>query len=153
VTRHTRSAEELKSLGASLARLLRGGECICLTGELGAGKTTLTQGIAQGLKVEQEVISPTFVLERRYPLEGGELVHIDFYRMKEAKETDSLGLRESLTDPNSIVVIEWAEKFPEALPDERLEIRLKQDGEGRALEFKAIGDRYVELVKQLEAEA
>lgn len=104
----TNSAKETRDLAKKLAKNLNG--VIALTGELGAGKTTFTQGFAEGLGIKDKIISPTFVLIRQH---GKNFYHIDLYRLENFKD---LGLEEIISDPNNIVLIEWAEKIKKILP-------------------------------------
>jgi tRNA threonylcarbamoyladenosine biosynthesis protein TsaE len=108
------SADETRAIGADLAGRLRAGDIVLLRGDLGAGKTTLTQGIARGLGVEAAVQSPTFTLVAEYsaPLIGSDaqLIHIDLYRLEGAADLDSVGLDEYLEQSESVVVIEWPDR-------------------------------------------
>ncbi len=117
----TESAEETIELGRQLARELKG--VVLLIGNLGAGKTTLTKGIVEGLGAASadEVSSPTFTLVHQYA-EG--VHHADLYRLDEAREVETLGL-EDLFAGGGVVLLEWAERFPELLPAERTEIRIR----------------------------
>lgn len=110
--------------GAELAGLLRAGDLVVLTGPLGAGKTTLTQGIARGLGVRGEVTSPTFVIARVHPstVGGPALVHADAYRLGSGLELDDLDLDASLDE--SVTVVEWGEGIAEVLSADRLEVRI-----------------------------
>jgi tRNA threonylcarbamoyladenosine biosynthesis protein TsaE len=117
-------AETMRELGASLADQLRAGDLIVLGGELGAGKTTFTQGVGAGLQVRGDVTSPTFVIAREHPsLVGGPaLVHVDAYRLGGVDELDGLDLETSLDD--SVTVVEWGEGVAEGLAESRLEVRI-----------------------------
>lgn len=92
---------------------------IALTGDLGAGKTTFMQGFAKAVGVQDRIISPTFVLMRRYPIASGILYHLDMYRLEndDKGEVENLGLPEIWSTPGNIVVIEWAEKIKDLLPE------------------------------------
>ncbi|MER6915556.1 tRNA (adenosine(37)-N6)-threonylcarbamoyltransferase complex ATPase subunit type 1 TsaE [Streptomyces sp. NPDC000594] len=117
------SAEEMRELGRRLAALLRPGDLVMLTGELGAGKTTLTRGLGEGLGVRGAVTSPTFVIARVHPtLTGGPaLVHVDAYRLGGGlDEMEDLDLDVSL--PDSVVVVEWGDGKVEELSDDRLHV-------------------------------
>lgn len=116
----TDSAQETAEVGQKLARNLAG-RIICLYGDLGSGKTTFTQGFAKGLGITQRPLSPTFIIVRRYDIPDSEkfLYHIDLYRIA---NFDGLGLTEIFSDPNAIIVIEWAEKLGDALPKGRMDI-------------------------------
>jgi len=124
----TRSREETIRLGRCLGELLRPGDVVALIGDLGAGKTTLAKGIASGAGVEDEdeVTSPTFVLVNEY---RGRLpvYHADLYRLQEAPELEDLGWEEFIYG-EGISLLEWAEKIPGVLPDERLEVRISWIG-------------------------
>lgn len=106
MTHLTHSVEETKRVAADLARTLRGGEVIALEGDLGAGKTTFTQGLCAALGVEGAVTSPTFAIMNVY---DGRLrvAHLDLYRLKETREIAALGLEEYLGQPDTVVLIEW----------------------------------------------
>lgn len=128
----TASAAESRALGQRLAHHLQPPIVIALHGDLGAGKTTFTQGIAAGLGIQQRVTSPTFTLVNEYTLENGwRLVHIDSYRLDRG-EAEGIGLEEILDDERAIVVIEWAERVAELLPNERIEIEFISASEAEA---------------------
>jgi tRNA threonylcarbamoyladenosine biosynthesis protein TsaE len=117
------SPEQLQELGRRLAKLLRAGDLVMLTGELGAGKTTLTRGLGEGLDVRGAVTSPTFVIARVHPSLGGgpPLVHVDAYRLGGGlDEMEDLDLDVSL--PDSVIVVEWGEGKVEGLSDDRLQV-------------------------------
>ncbi len=118
------TADATRDLGTRLGRLLRAGDLVLLSGELGAGKTTLTQGIGEGLGVRGPVTSPTFVISRVHPsvVGGPALVHVDAYRLGSAAELDDLDLDTSLED--AVTVVEWGEGFAETLAADRLEVTL-----------------------------
>ena len=136
--------ERTHALGVSLAKLLRAGDLVVLTGDLGAGKTTLTQGIGDGLGVRGPVTSPTFVIARVHPsLVGGPaLVHVDAYRLGSTLELDDLDLDTSLAD--AVTVIEWGAGLVEQLSDDRLEITLvaDPDTESRVVTLTGVGRRW-----------
>jgi tRNA threonylcarbamoyladenosine biosynthesis protein TsaE len=121
----TASEEETIALGERLARTLPRGATVLLIGNLGAGKTTLAKGIVQGLgaAVAEEVSSPTFTLIHEYGSPPA-VYHVDLYRLENARDAATLGLDE-LFDSAAIVIVEWGERFPELLPPDRIEIRLK----------------------------
>jgi len=116
--------EQMQELGRRLAEQLRAGDLLVLTGELGAGKTTFTQGLGAGLGVRGGITSPTFVIARVHPSEvgGPELVHVDAYRLGGLDELDDLDLDTELDD--AVTVVEWGEGLAEGLSDSRLEIRI-----------------------------
>ena len=115
ITRVLRTAEDTRAFGEWLATLLRPGDLVILTGDLGAGKTTLTQGIGDGLAVRGAVTSPTFVISRVHPSldDGPPLVHVDAYRLGGAAELDDLDLDTDVDD--AVTVVEWGEGLAEAL--------------------------------------
>ena len=118
------TAEQTRAWGERLGRSLRAGDLVVLTGELGAGKTTLTQGIGTGLRIRGPVTSPTFVIARVHPsLVGGPaLVHVDAYRLEGFAELDDLDLDTTLED--CVTVVEWGHGLADDLTDDRLEITL-----------------------------
>lgn len=151
----TNSAEETKALGASVVKNLQGVNVIALHGELGSGKTTFVQGLAKGLEIKKRIISPTFIIVRKYEVpqpysssesgSAGEsrsnnsrpalpagrqarmihFFHIDLYRITSESELEGLGIREIIEDPNNLVAIEWAEKMGEMLPKRRIDIHFE----------------------------
>lgn len=116
--------------GVELAQNLSAGTVIALDGDLGAGKTTLVKGLAKGLGVTAAISSPTFALVQEYPSKRGVLAHFDWYRLEEEEELWQLGWEEYLQG-NGIVVVEWACKFPQALPQEQLVFWRLEHLEGR----------------------
>jgi len=123
-----RTAEDMHSWGARLGALLKAGDLLVLTGELGAGKTTLVQGIAEGLRVRGPITSPTYVIARLHPsLDGGpELVHVDAYRLTGLAELDDLDL-DALLD-EAVTVVEWGHGLAELLSEDYLEVTLQGHG-------------------------
>jgi tRNA threonylcarbamoyladenosine biosynthesis protein TsaE len=148
----SRSAEETQAFGRALGQRLRGGDAVLLSGPLGAGKTCFVQGLARGLEVPAEaaVTSPTFVLVAEYPGRVW-LRHADFYRVETYARLLDAGF-DDLQGPDGVLVVEWPERFPDALPAERLELRIEPgEGDARELRFAARGARAQELLKELEA--
>jgi tRNA threonylcarbamoyladenosine biosynthesis protein TsaE len=143
----TRSDEQTKAVGAALAGVCVGGDLIVLTGDLGAGKTTFTQGLAAGLGVDAPVTSPTFTLAHRY--EGSLVVnHLDVYRLEDLSEVIDLGLAE-LLDGDAVTLIEWGEAIAPALPSAYLQVRLELEDapDERRVAFEAVGPRWVGRVE------
>lgn len=138
------TAAAMHDLGAGLAGVLRAGDLVLLCGPLGAGKTTLAQGIGRGLQVQGQVASPTFVLARVHPsvVDGPALVHVDAYRLGRLAELDDLDLD---TDAGSAVtVVEWGGGIAEVLSDDRLEIDIDRDaGSGADSELRLVRVRPV----------
>jgi len=147
----SRSSEQTQHLGIRLGELAQSGDVFLLTGNLGSGKTCLTQGIAWGLGVKEYAFSPSFVIIREY---HGRLTlyHIDFYRLDRLEEIADLGLDEYLYG-KGVCAVEWADKGIAVLPDEHLLINLSyvSDTE-RAVSLEPKGERYIELLKLLDAE-
>lgn len=140
----TSSEQETKQLAKKLSRDIKN-NIIALTGELGAGKTIFSQGFAKGFGIKEKIISPTFVLIRQHQIPAspasrlGEpdtkkvLYHIDLYRLEDIKDLKELGLEEILSDPKNIVLIEWAEKISDSLPDKVTYINIQKDGSKRII--------------------
>ena len=143
--------EDTRAAGARLGAVLRGGDLLVLSGALGAGKTTLVQGIARGLGVAGPVTSPTFVLarEQRSETGGPDLVHVDAYRLGGALELDDLDLDSDLD--RSVVVVEWGEGIAERLSDDRLEVSVERgtgavdDEPPRVLRLRGVGARWSDV--------
>jgi tRNA threonylcarbamoyladenosine biosynthesis protein TsaE len=139
-------ADAMRGLGRSLAGQLEPGDLIVLTGSLGAGKTTFTQGLGAGLGVRGQVTSPTFVIARVHPSEvdGPALVHVDAYRLGGIDELDDLDLDTSLDQ--AVTVVEWGEGLAEGLSDSRLEVNIVRgdagDDEHRRVEITPVGPRW-----------
>ena len=121
---------------------------ICLLGDLGAGKTTLAQGIGVGWGAQEAVNSPTFVLVNEYSrADGMRLYHVDAYRLQDVSEAESIALDDLLSDSNSAMLIEWAERVEPILPVERLWISLSWiDDQTRQVKMEASGERYVAVM-------
>ncbi|WP_264670759.1 tRNA (adenosine(37)-N6)-threonylcarbamoyltransferase complex ATPase subunit type 1 TsaE [Arthrobacter sp. VKM Ac-2550] len=121
------SAEETQALAARIGAQLQSGDLIVLTGELGAGKTTFTQGLGEGLGVRPGIISPTFVLVRVHPSlgDGPDLVHVDAYRLESAGEIDDIDLENTMD--SAVTVVEWGRDRVEHLAESRLDITLVRD--------------------------
>ncbi|HET9187825.1 MAG TPA: tRNA (adenosine(37)-N6)-threonylcarbamoyltransferase complex ATPase subunit type 1 TsaE [Acidothermaceae bacterium] len=143
------TADDMRDLGERLATLLRAGDLVVLTGSLGAGKTTLAQGIGAGLKVRGNVTSPTFVISRVHPslADGPPLVHVDAYRIGGRLEVDDLDLDASVED--SVTLVEWGEGLVEDLAANRLEVEIARaggddtaDGDAREVRLSGRGPRW-----------
>lgn len=144
---HTASADETERLGERIGRALQAGSVVALIGDLGAGKTTLTKGIARGLEVPDLVHSPTFTLihEHRGRLP---IYHFDLYRLDTPDQLDDLGYEEYFYG-DGVCVIEWAEKIEKLLPDDRLEVRITGEDDARTFELRATGPGAEELLRNL----
>ncbi len=125
VTVKITTSDEMKLLGATLAKRLVGGECIELIGDIGAGKTTFVQGLGAGLDADDTIQSPSFTISREYNCRDAiRLVHYDFYRLSDAGIM-SYELAESLNDPTCITVVEWASTIDAILPDNTIRISIE----------------------------
>ena len=143
---YTKNEEELINLGERLGTLLQKNDVLILSGELGAGKTTFTKGLAKGLGIRQMIKSPTYIIVREY--EGRlPLYHLDVYRIE--GDADSIDLDEFLFG-GGVTVIEWGHLLGEDLPDSYLELELLKEAEGRRLHFSAQGPRAEQLIKELQ---
>ncbi len=136
------TAAGMRALGRRLAGLLRAGDLVILSGSLGAGKTTLVQGIGEGLGVRGPVTSPTFVIARIHPsVTGGpDLVHADAYRLASPAEVDDLDLDEAMD--SSVTVVEWGGGLAEGLAADRLEVTITPGGEARMVCIAGHGGRW-----------
>ena len=147
---HTKTSEETMALGEELGRRLRSGDVVALFGDLGAGKTTFTKGIARGLKLAAEVHSPTFTLIHEHPGETP-LYHVDLYRLSDEREVEELGIEEYL-QAEGVVVIEWADKMKSLLPPDRLDVDLRMTGDTeRELTFEGHSERMRGIVEECKA--
>lgn len=143
----THSAAETKAFAEKLGKILDAGTCILLSGDLGAGKTTFTQGLAKGLDISKKVSSPTFTILKVY--QGRlPLYHIDAYRLEGLHQ--DLGFEELMED-EGITVIEWPDYMSDQLPGEYLRIDIKRKGEfARKFTFIAQGEKYQDLLEGLD---
>lgn len=161
-TIRTDSALETYEVGVRLGELLRPGHILALQGDLGAGKTTLAQGVARGVGVQGRVRSPTFTLINEYDLpSGARLLHIDGYRLSEIMaeatlEAEAFGLDQMLDEPDVIAIIEWAERLTDLLPADRLEIFLgyvDHAHNARVFTCRARGPRSAALLERIQRES
>jgi tRNA threonylcarbamoyladenosine biosynthesis protein TsaE len=147
VTFHTKSAEETERLGERIGSALEPGTVVAMTGDLGAGKTTLTKGIARGLGVSDLIHSPTFTLihehKGRLPV-----YHFDLYRLDSPEMLDDLGYEDYFYG-DGVSIVEWSEKASELLPPDHLEIRITGDGDERTFEIKATGPRSEQVLAKI----
>ncbi len=135
----TKSASETQEIGERLAVALNrlkpeeGARLLCLHGELGSGKTTFAQGFARGLGISGRLLSPTFIIVRRYGRARSDstfLYHIDLYRISDSRDVSELGLLEIFADQDAFVLIEWAERIADMLPEKRTELYFDVVNEG-----------------------
>ena len=136
----TKSIEETKKAGMALGQILEREPLsnrafiIALKGNLGSGKTTFIQGLAEGLKVQENILSPTFVIQKDFPLalkNYRSLYHIDAYRLKNPEELLALGFKDLVKNPENLVVIEWADKIKKLLPKNILKIEFVNLGKNK----------------------
>lgn len=120
----TESPEETRRIGRSLASLVSRGDLICLTGDLGAGKTNLVQGLAEGLGITEHITSPTFAIIKEYETGRLPLYHIDVYRLDGARDLEPLGYEDYFFG-DGVTAIEWGDKVSELIPENALTIELK----------------------------
>lgn len=132
----TNSDVETKKLGKQIATGLKGGEVICLYGDLGAGKTIFVQGMMEYFLPGKRVLSPTFIIVRHYQVFHKNIkrfLHIDLYRMNNIKEIGALEFLEFMHKSDTVIAIEWAEKLENLLPKNRIDIRIKNLGENKRI--------------------
>jgi len=145
------TAEDTRAIGGALAGLLRAGDVVTLTGELGAGKTTLVQGVANALDYSGAVASPTFTLVREYRTPSLRIVHADVYRLDRVQEVLDLSL-EDLVGNDAVLVVEWGDAVAELLPGDPLvvELTMPGDDEERSISILALGGAWTERWERLE---
>lgn len=142
-----------EKLGLLLGRHLKDGDVLCLSGDLGAGKTLLSRGIATSLGVEPEAVtSPTFAIMNVYEGRELEVRHFDLYRLNRPEELEDIGFAE-YAGGGGVTLIEWAELFSEQLPEEYLQVVLRHEGAGRRTVLEAHGQRYEQLLEEVEKDA
>lgn len=141
--------EETRAFAEKLAGALKPGDLLSLKGEMGAGKTTITQWIAGALGVKEPVTSPTFALVNVYQGEEMELNHLDLYRLERPEELETIDY-ESYFYPDGVTIVEWASKAEDYLPLNRIEVRIEVDGQAREIEIVEDHKRAEELVKDLK---
>ena len=140
--------EETEKFGIFLGKNLKDGDVVCLNGDLGAGKTTLTKSIAKGLGIHDYVTSPTFTIVNEY-YGKIDLYHIDTYRLDDMVDVDYLGFDEYFYS-DGVTIVEWAEKIRDALPEEYMEINIKSHDDKRDLDINYVGNRFDELKEKLD---
>lgn len=146
----THSPEETAHLAGTIGKIIREGTVICLDGELGVGKTLFVRALARTLGVESDVTSPTFNLMNIYEA-ACPIVHFDLYRITSEEELEDIGFYEYAEATEGIVLIEWAEKFPDAMPADHLSVRIEAlNDEERQFTFVAKGKRSRALLEELK---
>ena len=142
-----------EALGSLVGQHVKDGDVLCLSGDLGAGKTLFSRGVATALGVQpDEVTSPTFAIMNVYEGSELEIRHFDLYRLNRPEELEDIGFEE-YAGGDGITLIEWAELFAEQLPEEYLQVELRHEGAGRRALLTAQGERYERLLKEVEEDA
>lgn len=118
----TKTSEETKKFAQDLSKTLKPGDFLAFYGNLGSGKTTFIQGLAEGLGIKRRITSPTFIIVRHYKLRIMNFYHIDLYRTESRDDLLGIGIDEIIEDKNNIIAVEWAEKMEKLLPQKRYEI-------------------------------
>lgn len=146
------SPEKTAMLATKIADIIKPGTVICLNGDLGAGKTLFVQNLARALGVEGDVTSPTFNLMNIY--EGKmNIFHFDLYRLEQEYELEEIGFYDYVEEPDGLVLIEWAEKFIDCLPDNyiSLEIQRTEQEDQRIIRFELVGKNLENAYKEMES--
>ena len=151
----TATADDTRGVGAAIAPLLRIGDVLVLTGELGAGKTTLVRGIASGLGTAEHVASPTFTLVREYVTGRIPVAHVDVFRLERVQDVVDLALDE-LEDGACVLIVEWGDVVEELLPDDRLRVELTTEDQAaetdaRRITITSAGASWLERAEDLAA--
>lgn len=141
--------EQTEKLGVLVGKLLVKGDFLALTGDLGAGKTAFTKGVAKGLGIDEEVTSPTFTIINEYHGGSVSLAHMDVYRLKNPEELENIGFYDYLQD--FVIVMEWADKVKEILPEDVLWVDFKVSGESkRKIKFASKSAHYDSVIEELK---
>jgi tRNA threonylcarbamoyladenosine biosynthesis protein TsaE len=149
VTRTTKTPSETRRLGERIGRMLRAGDVVLLSGELGAGKTVLAQGIGRGLGVTDPIKSSSFVIMNEYDGRELRLFHADLYRLEDPQQVAELALDELAS--RGVLVVEWPERALAEMPAEHLRVSLAYDGaKARVVEVRGVGERYELIARRLD---
>jgi len=149
-TLEARTADEMVQIGERIGRLLRPGDAVLIQGELGAGKTTLAQGIARGLGVAAPVTSPTFALIHEHRGAAARMAHVDPYRLRDEEEVEGTGFLD-LLEGDAVLVVEWPERLGALAPPDHLHVRIERgEGDVRRLAFSGTGMRGAAIAAELE---
>lgn len=140
--------EETHALGVRVGELVESGMTIALYGDLGAGKTVFAKGIGQGLGVTSQVTSPSYIVVQSHTGGRLEFWHADLYRLDSVADLEQLGIDE-IAQTEGVIAVEWPDKFCDELSSDRLEVIIKDDVQGRDIEFKATGERSGHLLDKL----
>lgn len=151
-TIHTNSAEETMAFGEKLGKMLKQGDVLALFGDLGAGKTTFTKGLARGMNLTDDIHSPTFTLIHEHPGKIP-LYHVDLYRLNSEAEVEMIGIEEYIFG-NGVTIIEWADRMKSMLPDYRLDIDFKMQGDTkREMTLEAESPEIQKIIEEVTANA
>lgn len=137
-----------EKIGREIGKRMFPGAVLCLNGDLGAGKTTMTKSIAKAMGIEEDITSPTFNIVNEYTEGNLNLYHFDVYRIGCSEEMYDIGFEEYI-DSEGVCIIEWSNLIEDILPEERLEILLTYEGEGRKISLCPMGVRYEKLVEEV----
>ena len=137
-----------EDIGQKLGERMFPGAVICLNGDLGAGKTTMTKSIAKAIGIEEDITSPTFNIVNEYTDGNLLLYHFDVYRIASSEEMYEIGFEEYINS-EGVCIIEWSNLIEDILPEERLEVLLAYEGDGRKIIFNPIGDKYKNIVEEV----
>ena len=146
------SPEKTAMLATRIANIIKPSTVICLNGDLGAGKTLFVQNLARALGVEGDVTSPTFNLMNIY--EGKmKIFHFDLYRLEQEYELEEIGFYDYVEEPDGLVLIEWAEKFVDCLPDNYISLEIQRTGQDdqRIIRFELVGNNLENVYKEMES--
>ncbi len=147
------SLEQTQRIGARLAAFVQAGDVLLLEGQLGAGKTAFTQGVAAGLGINDYVNSPTFVIISEYPTGRLPLYHIDLYRFDDPRQAIAIGLEDYLPEPEGVTVVEWPERAMDFMPPDHLRVRIAYLSDSkRTIRLHAEGDSHLELLNAFKQE-
>lgn len=135
-------------IGFKLGTMLQRGDVVCLTGDLGAGKTTMAKAISEALGVKEDVTSPTFSIIHEY-LGRIPVYHFDAYRIRKIEELEDLGFEEYFYG-EGVCIVEWASVIEEIIPEKRLWIHISSAGEGRILDFEGTSSHFIEIIEELK---
>lgn len=141
--------DETIAVGQKLARHIQAPLTLYLTGDLGAGKTTLSRGLIQGLGHKGAVKSPTYTLVEPYELDGVEIYHFDLYRLNDPEELEFMGIRDYFTD-NSLCIVEWPDKGHGLLPDADIHLHLNYVNQGREIQIRALTESGKKLLAAIK---
>ena len=147
-TRHLANANETQNLGRLFGVAAERGTVVALVGDLGAGKTTFAQGVGEGLSVLSPIVSPTFILMSEYDDGRIPLLHGDTYRLEQG-ELEGIGIEELVEDWPGVVLLEWADRFPELLPEDHLVLSLQHKEDGRTATITATGPKHETLLARI----